>query len=95
MNRLRIELSSRAYQRFEDITDYLYEQNLSKQFVVNYINQFENWLETTLVQFPESGTLMPEYGEGVRRIIYQKYSFIYRVDGELIKILTLYRENLP
>jgi plasmid stabilization system protein ParE len=51
--------------------------------------------QSTLGQFPESGTLMPEYGNDIRRVIYQKYSFLYRQKGNVIEILTVYRENLP
>ena len=46
-------------------------------------------------QFPESGRLMPEFGENIRRVIYRKYSFIYRINGNVIEILTVYRENQP
>lgn len=45
-------------------------------------------------QFPESGALMPEYGEGVRKVVYREYSFIYRNTGSVVEILTVYRENL-
>lgn len=38
---------------------------------------------------------MPDYGEGVRRIVYKRYSFVYRVKGDEIQILTIYRENRP
>ncbi len=38
---------------------------------------------------------MPELGEGVRRVIYKRYSFIYRLNGDVVEILTIYRENLP
>lgn len=95
MSNLRIEFSTLASQQMEDIADYLYQQNLSKKFVLDYLNKFENWLEVTLCQFPESGMLMPEYGKDIRRVVYQKYSFIYRLNGNVIEILTVYRENLP
>jgi hypothetical protein len=43
-----IVFSNRAKQRFEQLTEYLYQQHLSKQFVNNYINQFECWLQLVL-----------------------------------------------
>jgi len=79
----------------EEIADYLYQQQLSNQFVQDHLNCFENWLETLLGQFPESGVPMPEYGDDIRRVVYNKYSFIYRYKDEVIEILTVYRENLP
>ena len=95
MNNYRIVFSPLAQQRLEEIADYLYQQQLSNQFVVNYLQRFEDWLITLLSQFPESGTLMPEFGDDVRRVVYQKYSFVYRINGNAVEILTLYRENRP
>jgi len=63
--------------------------------VVNYLQRFEDWLITLLGQFPESGTLIPEFGDDVRRVVYQKYSFVYRINADAVEILTLYRENRP
>ena len=95
MNNYRIGFSPRAQQRLEEIADYLYQQQLSNQFVVNYLQRFEDWLITLLSQFPESGILMPEFGDDVRRVVYQKYSFVYRINGNAVEILTFYRENRP
>ena len=95
MNDYTIVFSPHAKLRMEEIADYLYQKNLSKEFVVDYLNRFEIWLETLLCQFPESGTPMPEYGNGVRRVVYKKYSFHYRVKAGVIEILTVYRENSP
>ncbi len=40
----------------EEIADYLYQQKLSNEFVLNYLSRFEIWLDTLLGQFPESGS---------------------------------------
>ena len=90
-----IVFSPRARDRLEEIGDYLYEQRLSAEFVVEYLQRFEDWLEALLCEFPESGTPMPELGEGIRRVVYRKYCFLYRVQGNVIEIITVYRENLP
>ena len=95
MSDFTLVFSPRAKQRLEEIADYLHQQKLSDAFIVDYLNRFENWLETLLIQFPESGTPMPEFGEGIRRVTYKKYSFLYRVNDDVIEILTVYRENLP
>ncbi len=95
MNKHAIVFSPRARQRMEEIADYLYQQKLSNEFVLNYLSRFEIWLDTLLGQFPESGTPMPEYGEGIRRVVYHKYSFVYRVRDDVVEILTVYRENRP
>ena len=95
MSKPTIVFSPRARQRMEEIADYLYQQQLSNEFVLDYLNRFETWLDALLAQFPESGVSMPEYGDGIRRVVYQKYSFVYRFKDEVIEILTVYRENLP
>lgn len=95
MNKPRIVFSPRAQQRLDEIADYLYQQNLSGGFVRGYLNRFEVWLEKVLGQFPESGTPMPEFGEGIRRVVYEKFSFVYRVSEDRIEILTVFRGNLP
>lgn len=90
-----IVFSPRAQQRLAEMADYLYQQQLSKRFVLDYLQRFEDWLATLLGQFPESGTLMPEFGDNIRRVVYQHYSFVYRFNGETVEILTVYRENQP
>ena len=95
MNELTIVFSPRAKLRLEEIAEYLFQQQLSSRFVVDYLSRFETWLNTVLGQFPESGTLIPEFGENIRRIVYKRYSFVYRIKGDMIEILTIYRENLP
>jgi plasmid stabilization system protein ParE len=95
MSEYRIVFSPRARQRLAEIADYLYRQNLSQRFVLDYLQRFEDWLNTLLVQFPESGSPMPEFGDNIRRVVYQQYSFVYRLNGDAIEILTVYRENQP
>lgn len=95
MSERSIIFSPRAKQRLEDVAEYLYKQSLSKEFVRNYLWQFHDWLETILGQFPDAGTLMPEYGDNVRKVVYREYSFIYRNRGKTIEILTICRENQP
>lgn len=87
-----IVLSPKALRRLEELAEYLYQ---SKRFVREYIGKIEAYLENTLELFPESGTPMPEYGEDIRRLSYQRFSILYRIEGTQIQILTFYRQNLP
>ena len=64
-----------AKQRLEKIADYLYRQNLSKEFVQTYLKQFKLWLNTLLGQLQESGISQSEYGEGIRKIVYKNIIF--------------------
>lgn len=95
MNKLRLVFAPRASERLTQIAEYLSEQGLPNSFVVDYLNQFELWLEKVLLQFPDSGTPMPDYGQNIRKICYKKYNFIYRSSKRQIEILTVYRDNLP
>jgi len=95
MNNRTIIFSPRAKQRLEDVAEYLYQQSQSKMFVRAYLKQFQKWIETVLGQFPESGTLMSEQGENIRRVVYREYSFLYKITDDTIEVLTVYRENLP
>lgn len=94
MSEYRIVFSPRARDRLKEMADYLHQQQLSDAFIVEYLKSIENWLETVLLLFPDCGTPMPKFGEGIRRVVYQKYSFIYRHSKRQIEILTIYRENL-
>ncbi len=95
MNDYTIVFSPHAKQQLAEVANYLYRQNLSRTFVVKYLNNFKNWLNTLLTQFPTSGMEMPDYGIGIRRVVYDKYSFLYRINNNVIEIVAVYRENLP
>jgi len=94
----KIVLSHRAQKRVLDIADYLSSNQLPKDFVQKYISDFRDYLKSTLKNFPEAGRdVSDEFGEGIRKLVYQKYSILYRIDEKesKIEVLTIYRENLP
>ncbi|MBU1308058.1 type II toxin-antitoxin system RelE/ParE family toxin [Rheinheimera muenzenbergensis] len=95
MSKLALVFSPRASERLAQIASHLSEQGLSNAFIVDYLNQFELWLNKVLLEFPDSGIPMPEFGADIRKICYKKYSFVYRVTAIQIEILSVYRENLP
>jgi len=94
-NHYQIVFSPLAQQRLDEIAQYLFEATQSNEQVIRYLKRFEAFLDKVLLTFPESGTPMPQYGEDVRRIVYERYSFLYRIKGQHIEILTVYRENQP
>ena len=95
MSKPELVFSPRASERLAQIAAHLSDQGLSNAFIIEYLNQFELWLEKVLLEFPDSGIPMLEYGSEIRKICYKKYSFVYRVTATQIEILTVYRENLP
>jgi len=94
-NEPEIVLSPKALRRLEAFAEYLYVQTQSRHFVAEYIGKIEAYLGNTLKLFPEAGTPMPEYGEGIRRLSYQRFSILYRIEEKRIEILTFYRQNQP
>lgn len=91
----RVVFSKRTIRRFESIADYIYKNTLSAEFTINYLAKIQAYIVSTLKLFPESGRLEPKYGKDVRKLVYQKYSILYRIKGDTILILTIFRENLP
>jgi plasmid stabilization system protein ParE len=91
---MKIVFTKKANERLVDIADYLYQQNCSISFVVNYIKDFRIQLRNILTPFPEAGKMVPEYGENIRRIVCKDYSFLYQINNNTIEILTVYKENL-
>jgi len=71
---MQIIFTKKATERLNAIADYLYQQKCSKPFVLNYLKEFKTCLNKVLTQFPEAGILVPEYGDGIRRIVCKEYS---------------------
>jgi plasmid stabilization system protein ParE len=91
-----IVFALKAQQRLEELADYLFQETQSSNFVLNYLDKLETYLREILLLFPEAGTPMEQqYGPGIRRLTYQKYSVLYRIVDQEIQIFTLFRENLP
>jgi len=91
---MQIIFTKKATERLNAIADYLYQQKCSKPFVLNYLKEFKTCLNKVLTQFPEAGILVPEYGDGIRRIVCKEYSFLYQITHNQIDILTIFKENL-
>ena len=92
---MKVEFSHKAYLRLEAIADFIYEQSQSKMLTVKYVRNFQSYIVTTLTKFPKAGRSSEEFGEGVRKLVYQRYCILYRLADDHIEILTLYREKLP
>lgn len=92
---MEIVLSPKAQARLDEYAYYLYQQTQSKSFVAKYLGEIEENFEKILSLFPESGTPMPEYGEGIRRLSFQGSAILYRIEQNRIEVLTFYRQNQP
>jgi len=90
-----ILFSRRAAKRLEELADYVYERSGSADTAYHFVLKLQTYIETTLQTFPEAGRKADEYGDGVRKLVYERFSILYRIQENAIEVLTLYRENLP
>ncbi len=92
---MKIEFSQKAYIALEQIADYIFQQSQSKQITVTYIKRLNLYITETLSLFPQAGRPAEEFGEDIRKLVYQRYAILYKVKSDGIVVLTLFRENLP
>jgi len=92
---MQIEFSQKAYLSLDEIADYLYERTVSKKLTADYIRKMQSYIKETLMGHPKAGRPAEEFGGGVRKLVYQRYSILYKLYKNRVTILTLYRENNP
>ena len=74
---------------------YIFEQTENADIADRYLDDMEDFITTMLTTFPKAGRPAEELGKGVRKLVYQRYSILYKISKEHIMILTLFRENIP
>lgn len=92
-----IVFSKKAIHRLTKITDFIYNQSQSETITVAYMARLKQYIYNILTQFPESGRKAEEYGKAIRKLVYQGFSILYRINEskERIEIVNIFRENLP
>lgn len=92
-----IVFSQKATYRLTKITDYIYNQSRSETITLAYMARLKHYIFNILTQFPESGRKAEEYGKAIRKLVYQGFSILYRINEpkERIEIVNIFRENLP
>lgn len=88
-----VRFSGRAAKRLEELADYVYERSRSKETAFRFVGRLKDYIESTLSHFPEAGRVADEFGDGVRKLVYERFTVLYRIRGEKIEVLTLFREN--
>lgn len=93
----KILFSKKAANRLAKIADYIYEQSKSEKTTFAYMQKLKDYMQDILLYFPEAGRKAPEFGQNIRKIAYQKYAILYRINlaKERIEIVNIYRDNLP
>ena len=74
---------------------YIYEQTNNVEFSDKYLDKMKTFIVEILSNFPKSGRPSEELAPNTRKLVYQGFSIIYRLNNKRIEILTIYRENLP
>ena len=91
----KITFSQKAIDALISQAKYIYELTLSLEKADNYFDEMEEYINHTLKVHPKLGRPAPELGFGVRKLIYKRYSILYRITSIEIEILTIYKQNLP
>ena len=74
---------------------YIFEQTQNIDLADKYLDEMKDFITSMLSSFPRAGRPAEEFGEGVRKLVYQHYSILYKITNKQITVLTLFRENLP
>lgn len=91
----KIVFSKKAIQNLLDQAQYIYSQTKNPDIADAYLDKMKNFIIEMLSKFPYSGRPSEDIAPNTRKLVYQGFSIIYRINDEQVEILTLYRENLP
>jgi toxin ParE1/3/4 len=90
--KITIHFAVSAFNDLEDIRTWYKDQQVPEvgnRLIKEVIAQIER-----LVEFPESGRVVPEFNiENLREIIFTPFRIVYRLDGNKIKILRVWRSE--
>jgi len=92
---MKIEFTQNAYERLDALAAFIYEQSRSKRMTAEYVKRIRTYIIEILTQFPKSGRPSDDLAPNTRKLVYQGFSIIYRINDDHIEVLTIYRENLP
>ena len=90
---LKIKWSPRAASNLEEICDYIAKD--SQYYAILFAKKIISIVKA-IPQFPQSGRIVPEYGDdNLREKIYENYRIVYRLKGELIEIVAICHGTKP
>ncbi len=90
-----VVFTTQASEALMNQASYIFEQTKNVDIADRYLDRMKDFITSTLSRFPKAGRSAQEYGEGVRKLVYQRYSILYKIYDNQIVILTIYRENIP
>ncbi len=92
---MKLIWSPLAIDRVSEIADYIARDNINAS--VKWVEEIFNEADQ-LIEFPESGRLVPEIERyNIRELIFRNYRIIYQIKEQEISILTLrhFKQILP
>ena len=92
---MKIIWSPLAVERIEEISEYIALDNLDAS--ITWVEDVFKLVEN-LTDYPDSGRVVPEIEtESIREIIFGNYRIVYKVETEIISILTVrnFKQQLP
>lgn len=92
---IKITFSQIAVHALLSQAKYIYELTLDGDKADAYLDKMEDYITTSLEKHPELGRPAPELGLDIRKLVYKRYTILYRITDIEIEILTIYKENLP
>jgi len=91
----KIVFSKVALENLQEQALYIFEKTKSVQTADAYLEKMRSFIVEMLTMFPNSGRPTPELALDTRKLVYQGFSIIYKVEDDQVQVLTIYRENIP
>lgn len=87
---MNVTWSQEACENLVDIEEFIARDSLER--AVRFVDALIDHAEAILVENPRSGRTVPEIGNNpdIRELIYRGYRVVYRLNGDLIEILTVF-----
>ena len=92
---IKITFAQKAIDALLSQASYIYKLTLDVKKADIYLDEMEDYIISILRTYPQIGRPAPELGFDVRKLVYKRYSILYRITDIEIEILTIYNENLP
>lgn len=94
---MKLVYTFKARSALREIANFLKQNHLASSFIVNYLEETRADIRKILTTFPEIGSKYNLEGFDCRKVVVRNYSVLYSYDSkqQLIKILFIYKQNLP
>jgi len=90
-----VVFSNKATSNLVEQAIYIFEKTQNVEVSDRYLDEMKAYIVEMLTHFPKSGRPSEDISPSTRKLVYQGYSIIYRLNEQRAEILIVYRENLP